>query len=84
MIMRIDAVYPWGLGWLQVCCSFVAANPRLSWNLRVTPDDQALIDRAVRTSGLTRTDFVFRLSTLTSFFVSSMLRPVPRIACDAP
>ena len=60
MIMRIDTVYPEGLGWLEACCSSVAATPRLSWNLRVTPDDQALIDRAVRTSGLTRTDFVLQ------------------------
>jgi uncharacterized protein (DUF1778 family) len=51
---------PRGLGWLEACCSSVAATPRLSWNLRVTPDDQALIDRAVRTSGLTRTDFVLQ------------------------
>ena len=34
--------------------------PCLNWNLRVTADDQALIDRAVRTSGLTRTDFVLQ------------------------
>lgn len=51
---------PEGARWLQACCSSVAAAPRLSWNLRVTPDDQALIDRAVRTSGLTRTDFVLQ------------------------
>lgn len=38
----------------------MAAAPRLSWNLRVTPDDQALIDRAVSASGLTRTDFVLQ------------------------
>lgn len=49
-----------GLGWLKACWSSVAANPRLSWNLRVTPDDQALIDRAVRSSGLPRTDFVLQ------------------------
>jgi uncharacterized protein (DUF1778 family) len=36
----------------------VTASARLSWNLRVTPEDQALIDRAVSASGLTRTDFV--------------------------
>jgi len=59
-IIWIDGVYLKGLGWLQACCSSVAATPRLSWNLRVTPDDQALIDRAVRTSGLTRTDFVLQ------------------------
>lgn len=59
-IIWIDTVYPEGLGWLEACCSSVAATPRLSWNLRVTPDDQALIDRAVRTSGLTRTDFVLQ------------------------
>ena len=46
------------LGCKQVCGRAVAATPRLSWNLRVSPDDQALIDRAVRASGLTRTDFV--------------------------
>lgn len=41
--------------------SFVmAAIPRQSWNLRVTPDDQQLIDRAVSASGLTRTDFVLQ------------------------
>jgi uncharacterized protein (DUF1778 family) len=60
MIMWIDNVYLKGLGSLDACCSSVAAIPRLSWNLRVTPDDQALIDRAVRTSGLTRTDFVLQ------------------------
>ena len=35
-------------------------SPRLSWNLRLTPEDQALVDRAVRASGLTRTDFVLQ------------------------
>jgi len=38
----------------------VAATPRLSWNLRVSAGDQDLIDRAVRASGLTRTDFVLQ------------------------
>lgn len=38
----------------------MAVAPRLSWNLRVTPDDQELIDRAVSASGLTRTDFVLQ------------------------
>ena len=38
----------------------VTASPRLSWNLRVTPEDQVLIDRAVNASGLTRTDFVLQ------------------------
>lgn len=38
----------------------MAVSPRLSWNLRVTPDDQQLIDRAVSASGLTRTDFVLQ------------------------
>ena len=38
----------------------MAATPRLSWNLRVTPGDQELIDRAVSASGLTRTDFVLQ------------------------
>lgn len=38
----------------------MAATPRLSWNLRVTPGDQDLIDRAVQASGLTRTDFVLQ------------------------
>jgi uncharacterized protein (DUF1778 family) len=38
----------------------MAVSPRLTWNLRVTPDDQALIDRAVSASGLTRTDFVLQ------------------------
>ena len=60
MINWIDTVYPRELGWPQVFCSAVAATPRLSWNLRVTPDDQALIDRAVHASGLTRTDFVLQ------------------------
>ena len=60
MISWIDVVYPWELGWPQIFCSAVAATPRLSWNLRVTPDDQALIDRAVHASGLTRTDFVLQ------------------------
>ena len=40
--------------------SAVAATPRLSWNLRVTPEDQELIDRAVTASGLSRTDFVLQ------------------------
>ena len=48
------------LGCTKVCGTAVAATPRLSWNLRVPPDDQALIDRAVRASGLTRTDFVLQ------------------------
>ena len=57
-VLQIDSVY---LKELSVaCCSSVAATPRLGWNLRVTADDQALIDRAVRTSGLTRTDFVLQ------------------------
>jgi uncharacterized protein (DUF1778 family) len=60
MTSWIDVVYPWELGWPQIFCSAVAATPRLSWNLRVTPDDQALIDRAVHASGLTRTDFVLQ------------------------
>jgi len=47
-------------GCKEVCGTAVAATPRLSWNLRVSPDDQALIDRAVRASGLTRTDFVLQ------------------------
>lgn len=38
----------------------MVVTPRLSWNLRVTPDDQQLIDRAVSASGLTRTDFVLQ------------------------
>lgn len=38
----------------------MAVAPRLSWNLRVTPDDQELIDRAVSASGLTRTDIVLQ------------------------
>jgi uncharacterized protein (DUF1778 family) len=38
----------------------MAATPRLSWNLRVSPGDQDLIDRAVQASGLTRTDFVLQ------------------------
>ncbi len=38
----------------------MAATPRLSWNLRVSAGDQDLIDRAVRASGLTRTDFVLQ------------------------
>ena len=51
---------PLQLGCKEVCGTAVAATPRLSWNLRVSPDDQALIDRAVRASGLTRTDFVLQ------------------------
>jgi hypothetical protein len=47
MISWIDVVYPRELGWPLVFCSAVAATPRLSWNLRVTPDDQALIDRTI-------------------------------------
>ena len=42
----------------------MAASARLSWNLRVTPEDQALIDRAVSASGLTRTDFVLQAARL--------------------
>ena len=42
----------------------VTASPRLSWNLRVTPEDQALIDRAVSASGLTRTDFVLQAARM--------------------
>ena len=38
----------------------MAVTPRLSWNLRVAPGDQELIDRAVTASGLTRTDFVLQ------------------------
>jgi uncharacterized protein (DUF1778 family) len=38
----------------------MAATTRQSWNLRVTADDQQLIDRAVSASGLTRTDFVLQ------------------------
>jgi len=38
----------------------MAVTPRLSWNLRVSPGDQELIDRAVSASGLTRTDFVLK------------------------
>ena len=60
MISWIDVVYPGELSCPQVFRSAVAATPRLSWNLRVTPDDQALIDRAVHASGLTRTDFVLQ------------------------
>jgi uncharacterized protein (DUF1778 family) len=48
------------LGCREACCEAVAATPRLRWNLRVSPDDQALIDRAVHASGLTRTDFVLQ------------------------
>jgi uncharacterized protein (DUF1778 family) len=42
----------------------VTASARLSWNLRVKPEDQALIDRAVSASGLTRTDFVLQAARL--------------------
>jgi uncharacterized protein (DUF1778 family) len=42
----------------------VTASARLSWNLRVTSEDQALIDRAVSASGLTRTDFVLQAARL--------------------
>lgn len=35
----------------------MTASARLSQNLRVTPEDQDLIDRAVNASGITRTDF---------------------------
>ena len=42
----------------------VSASPRLSWNLRVTPEDQVLIDRAVSASGLTRTDFVLQAARM--------------------
>ena len=38
----------------------MAVTPRLSWNLRVTPGDQELIDRAVSASGLTRSDVVLQ------------------------
>lgn len=36
----------------------MAVPPRLSWNLRVSSEDQDLIDRAVAASGKTRTSFV--------------------------
>lgn len=42
----------------------MTASARLSWNLRVTSEDQALIDRAVSASGLTRTDFVLQAARL--------------------
>ena len=42
----------------------MSTSARLSWNLRVTPEDQALIDRAVSASGLTRTDFVLQAARL--------------------
>lgn len=50
---------------IVMCAAFaVTASPRLSWNLRVTPEDQALIDRAVSASGLTRTDFVLQAARM--------------------
>ncbi|MFM8278466.1 MAG: DUF1778 domain-containing protein [Cyanobium sp.] len=42
----------------------MTTSPRLSWNLRVTPEDQSLIDRAVSASGLTRTDFVLQAARI--------------------
>lgn len=42
----------------------MSPSARLSWNLRVTPKDQDLIDRAVSASGLTRTDFVLQTARL--------------------
>ncbi len=36
----------------------MAVPPRLSWNLRVSAEDQDLIDRAVAASGENRTTFV--------------------------
>jgi uncharacterized protein (DUF1778 family) len=44
----------------ELCGRVAAATPRHSWNLRVSPDDQTLIDRAVRASGITRTDNVLQ------------------------
>ena len=52
------------LGSPSVPSCAVTASARLSWNLRVTPEDQALIDRAVSASGLTRTDFVLQAARL--------------------
>jgi uncharacterized protein (DUF1778 family) len=50
---------------LGMCAAFaVTVSPRLSWNLRVTPEDQVLIDRAVSASGLTRTDFVLQAARM--------------------
>jgi uncharacterized protein (DUF1778 family) len=42
----------------------VTASARLRWNLPVTPEDQALIDRAESASGITRTDFVLQTARL--------------------
>jgi len=53
-VQQIDAVY------LLHYADLMAATPRLSWNLRVSPGDQELIDRAVSASGLTRTDFLLQ------------------------
>ena len=55
---------PAQLGSPSVPSCAVTASARLSWNLRVTPEDQALIDRAVSASGLTRTDFVLQAARL--------------------
>ena len=50
---------------IGMCAAFaVTVSPRLSWNLRVTPEDQVLIDRAVSASGLTRTDFVLQAARM--------------------
>jgi uncharacterized protein (DUF1778 family) len=42
----------------------MSTSTRLSWNLRVTPEDQALIDRAVSAASLTRTDYVLQAARL--------------------
>ena len=48
------------MGLLECLRLAMAVTPRLSWNLRVTPEDQELIDRTVSASGLTRTDVVLK------------------------
>jgi hypothetical protein len=48
------------LTWLQLILVVMAVTPRLSRNLRLTPDDQQLIDGAVSALGLTRTDLVLQ------------------------
>ncbi|MFI0403688.1 MAG: DUF1778 domain-containing protein [Cyanobium sp.] len=38
----------------------MTTSPRQGWNLRVSPEDHDLIDRAISASGLTRTEFVLQ------------------------
>jgi uncharacterized protein (DUF1778 family) len=57
----------------------MATPPRQSWNLRVSPEDQDLSDRAVSASGLTRTDFVLQAAR-----VAAQELLVEQVWCSVP